>query len=446
MESKVGIYKSSWEIILDFIKTNLPLSSKTIKKGYYYTNIDTLDKILNSGAIYSTNYRYLNDPYEWQYGYNCMKGRCQQIAEQYAKSQDETSIEKKFAEYMLNNILTAQHFLNDYPVHNNNVFRENYSEIFTISFTEEEDLISQWERYAKESGVVLELDFNPFYKKQIYLYQKTVQKREIPIEIEPQKVAYEEQTIKNISKTSMKAMYDYFAGRNLSEKRMAPYFHMFIRYVASYIKNAAYEQEKEIRLSCYPLINEATGKDEIDSSKIIYTIRDGVMIPHVPLYCGKKQDTELSCCGYPIRSIRVGPGYNQNSVFQGLIHRMECGEKKVFLLSEAEQTKIKNRHIIEGLACYVHIIIPKSKSNKDALYMVLENLSSGDRADAELKEEIKKIYSKSALKNLGDVSGELQQLKQNFYERVFMEYEASQFCTSEGILIKKSEIPYLFLN
>lgn len=446
MKSKVGIYKSSWEIILDLLKVNLPLGSRALKKGYYYTNVDTLDKILNSGAIYSTNYRYLNDPCEWQYGYNCIKEKCQTIAEQYKMNQDDTSSEKKFAEYMLNNILKAQHFLNDYPVHNSNVFRGNYSEIFTISFTEEEDLISQWERYAKESGVVLELDFNPIYKKQIYFYQETVKKIKIPIEIEPQKVAYEEQTIKNISKTSMKAMYDYFAGHSLQEGRMTPYFHMLIRYIASYIKNAAYEQEKEIRISCYPLINEARGEDEIDSSKIVYTIRDGVMIPHVPLYCGKMQGTELDCCGYPIRSIRVGPGYNQNSVFQGLIHRMECGEKKVFLLSEAEQIKIKNRHIIEGLASYLNIKIPKSKSNKDALCMVCDKLSSSAPADAGLNEAIKEICSKSKLNNLRDVSDKLQQLKQDFYEQIFQEYETNQFCTSEGILIRKSEIPFLFLS
>lgn len=441
MERQVGIYKSSWEMILDFFKLNSPLGEKVLKKGYYYTNIDTLDKILKSGALYSTNYRYLNDPSEWQYGYNCMKEKCQSIAEQYEKNPDET----KFSEYMLKNILTSQHFLNDYPIHNSNVFRGNYSEIFTISFTEEEDLISQWERYAKESGVVLELDFNLICKKKVYLYQKTVKGNIIPIEIEPQKVAYEEQTIKNISKISMKTMYDYFVGSGWSEEKMAPFFHMFIRYVASYIKNAAYEQEKEIRISCYPLVNEATGAEDIDSSEMIYTIRDGVMTPHIPLYCGMKQGTELTCCGYPIRSIRVGPGYNQNSVYQGLIHRMECGEKQIFLLPKTEQIKIKNRHIIEGLASYVHLAISKSKSNKDILRMIHNKLADNS-ADIELKKAIEKINNESTLQNLRDVSDKLQELKQNFYEQIFKEYESNQFCTSDGILIKKSEIPYLFLN
>lgn len=442
MERKVGTYKSSWEMIMEFFNNGLLLGEKALKKGYYYTTIETLDKILISGALYSTNYRYLNDPSEWQYGYNRIKTECQLVAEQYEKDSGENTKKKDFVRFMRENIFKAQHYLNDYPIYNSNIFRGNYSEIFTISFTEEEDLISQWERYAKESGVVIELDFSAFLKKRICFYQQTLKKVKIPVEIAPQKVAYKENDIKKISRESMKTMFNNFVKRTLTEERLSPYFHMFVRYVASYIKNLAYEQEKEIRISCYPLINEATKVEEIDSSEMIYTIQEGVMIPHVPLYCGIKKGEDLEDCGYPIRSIRVGPGYNQDSVYQSLIHRMECGEKKIYLLSEVEQIEVKNRYILEGLANYAKIAFYKSKSNKATLELVLSKLN--DAEHEELKNAIEEIYNKSKKENLRDVFNELQELKQKFYEQVFKDFEKDQFCTSQGILIKKSEIPYLF--
>lgn len=439
MDKNAGIQKDRWEMILDFFDEKSLLGEADLKKGYYYTTIETLDKILESGALYSTNYRYLNDPSEWQYGYNRLIKECQSVADQYEKNPKK----REFVQYMRENIFKAEHYLNDYPIYSSSIFRGNYSEIFTISFTEEEDLISQWERYAKESGVVLELDFTVLRNMNICLYQQTEKNRKIPIEITPQKVAYRDNNIKAIANKAMKIMLENFNRKSLPEDRFKPYFHMFARYIASYIKNSAYEQEKEIRISCYPLINEAVNAKEMDSSKMVYTIQEGVMIPHVPIYGGIKRGEEVTKCGYPIRSIRVGPGYNQDSVYQSLIHRMECGKKEVCLLSDAEQMKVKNRYILEGLANRMEIKIPKSKSNKFVIGMIIGAMGDGQDY-RELKRSLEEIYNKCEKGNWRDISAKLQELKQKFYEQIFEEYEKDQFCTSEGILIKKSKIPYLF--
>lgn len=373
MSKDAGVKKSSWDTILDFFDGKPLFGENVINKGFYYTTIDTLDKILCSGALYSTNYRYLNDPGEWQYGYNRMIGECRAIAAQY----DSDLAKKEFVRCMCENIFKAQHYLNDYPVYSSSVFRGNYSEIFTISFTEEEDLISQWERYAKESGVVLELDFLPLHNGEICLYQETLNKTRIPVGITPQRVAYKDDEIKVLSEKTMKAMWGMFDEKAFPGDRLRPYFHMFVRYVASYIKNAAYEQEKEIRISCYPLINVATNAKEIDSSKIVYTLQEGVMIPHVPIYCGIKSGDDISVCGFPIRSIRVGPGYNQDSVFQGLIHRIECGEVKICLLPKEDQENVKNRYILAGIADCMKIEISKTQSNRRLLKKLWRNWKNG---------------------------------------------------------------------
>lgn len=448
MSSSVGMSKEKWdEIIFSFWGKPL-IGEKNLLKGYYYTSVETLNKILNSGAVYSTNYRYLNDPGEWKYGYQQLVCECQSILEK------EYSISEKneFVEFMKQILGEKQYYLNDYPVGNDSPFEGNRSEIFTISFTEEEDLISQWDRYAKESGVVLEFDFSPIQQKEIFFYQETMEKKRIAVDILPQKVAYREEDVKRISQKVLETLEEEFTEQGLvPETRIGYHVYMYIRYIASYIKNAAYEQEKEMRISVYPLVTDHKTKDDIDKSSIVYTIQDGVYVPHVPLFCGMRKEDKIINCGFPIRSIRVGPGYNQESVYRGLIHRMECGNKKLYALSEEEQHAVRNRYLIEGLAEFVGIEIPQRKSNRQGLSLIMKkvNQTNGlpDFSSDEIgrfEKAVSEIYQKSRKGNLNDVSNELQMLKHDYYDKIFRKVEEKIYCTSDGILIKRSEIPYIF--
>ena len=79
MKIQVGVGVERWdELSIPFKDVSLT-NNEFPQTGYYYTTIDTLEKILTSGAIYSTNYRYLNDPGEWEFGYQELINVCQKI-------------------------------------------------------------------------------------------------------------------------------------------------------------------------------------------------------------------------------------------------------------------------------------------------------------------------------------------------------------------------------
>ena len=442
MDYQIGVSNVKWgEMDAAFAKE--PVTSNEFpSKGYYYTTVETLEKILQSGAIYSTNYRYLNDPGEWAYGYPKLIEACREELQNGS-----SNYTKKFYNLMKKILFEENFYLNDHPEFGNTPFYNNFSEIFTISFTEEEDLISQWVRYAKESGVVLELDFS-LLGDALFLYQETLKERKIKVQTRARKVAYRDKEISMIAQKVMEELqkeYEKLSYRN--PVRMKPHIYMYIRYFASYIKNTAYEQEKEMRISLMPLVNEQSSRSNIDKSGIKYTIQNGVYVPHIPLYFGRQRGKEIIKCGLPIRSIRVGPGYNQESVYLGLVHRLECGEKNVCLLSEKEQRERKIRFIIEGLAEYFKIKMEESASSRKIAEDVVQKLSQdGELIEfAELKTKLESILSTSKDETMLDASyNELKYLKQTWYNQIFKEIELKSYCTADGILIKRSRIPYIF--
>lgn len=445
---QTGMSEKRWKEMLEYLEDAAWTENECIRKGYYYTSVDTLGKILDSGAIYSTNYHYLNDPVESYHGYRELVEQCEKLLDVLYPGKSKK--EREFKEF-IRDIIQEKSYLNDYPILNDSVFEGNHSELFTLSFTEEEDLISQWERYAKESGVVLELDFAAFDEEAI-LYQQTAEGKEIPIDVLPRNVLYQECDIRESAKKIVEALYeDYPSTQYIPESRLKRYLQMSFRYMASYIKNSAYEQEKELRISIYPLTKEMQRHGEVSFPGIKYTMHDNVFIPHLPIYCGRKKGNKIELCGWPIRSIRVGPGYNQSVVFQGIIHRLECGKSNIQLLSVQEQKVQKNKFILEGIADFYNMDVEAYLTNEQLLRALIMKLSS--KADKKvnlftkqqnLLKELKKIARKSSSEGLEDVVGRVQLIRRDYYDAIFRKYEEKYFCTSEGILIKCSDIPFLF--
>ena len=445
MKLQVGVGIERWdELSIPF--TDISLTNNGFPKtGYYYTTIDTLEKILKSGAIYSTNYRYLNDPGEWEFGYRELVKASQKILNTEYSAQNES----EFARIIKSALEEEKNYLNDYAYPAYSFLQGNYSEVFTISFTQEEDLISQWDRYAKESGVVLEIDFS-LMNEQYFFFKKTINKEKVLVNLRPQYVAYNRSEIMQIGKNVIKTLKKGFENESIPDMRLKTYVYMYMRYFASYIKNTAYEQEKEIRISFYPLVYEQNKKNNIDKCDIKYTIQDGVFVPHIPIYCGKKTDDgEIEVSGFPIRSIRVGPGYNQEAVFKGLIHRMEYGDDLIAHFPETEQKERKICFIIKTIAQYLNTNVHESDSNRQLLKRLCEcqeyPQSFPPAEWMRLKNLMNAIYKKSNRdKKLIQQYEEIIGLKQECYNIIFKEAEENNYCTKDGIIIKRSEIPYIF--
>lgn len=104
---------------------------------YYYTTTETTSFILKKGDIFATNISYLNDSEEYINGLKELRELlCGNTAGKYAKS--------------------AQKYLPGAEVYRKAL--KEVHDIYSISFSQEKDLLSQWYMYAKESGVRLKMN------------------------------------------------------------------------------------------------------------------------------------------------------------------------------------------------------------------------------------------------------------------------------------------------
>ncbi|MDE5590026.1 MAG: hypothetical protein K2J60_12970 [Acetatifactor sp.] len=100
---------------------------------YYYTTAETMKYILTQGDIYATHISYLNDLEEYVNG-------LRELREIFANREQGDG--------------KPANIIND------DIYEEAIREIpqiYSISFSKEADLLSQWYMYARESGVRLGL-------------------------------------------------------------------------------------------------------------------------------------------------------------------------------------------------------------------------------------------------------------------------------------------------
>lgn len=444
----IGMMESEWRSLADEIKYQVDENQilTPASKGYYYTNVETLKLILEKGDIYSTNFRYLNDPSEWQYGFeraiNAITKNLEQRKNEYGND---------FINIMSEVIGLPPHYLNDYSPYSKNPFENNFSEIFTISFTTEDDLISQWDRYSKESGVVLELDFSLFKENKLVFVQESKNNKQCILGLCPYNVLYEDGEINKVLESMLKTMNEEFCEENCNHTKIRYTFYRMVRYYASFIKNYSYRQEKEIRLSLYPIKKDAKKKEEIDASKIEYTIYEHVLKPHVPIFCTSLDEdgnTAIEKCGWPIRSIKVGPGYNQESVYQGIIHRLECQSKTLYQQNEQQIIQTKLNFFLKALEEYIKQFTKEdsdeSLSNRERLFKFSQVAQTKDEDITQLQSKLENLLNESKEESLSDIMEKLLFIKQRYYEKIFLQYEKNVYCTSDGIIVKRSNIPYIF--
>ena len=99
---------------------------------YYYTTTETMSFILKKGDIFATNISYLNDSEEYINGLKELRELlCGDKADRYVQS--------------------AQNHLAEADAYREALKKAH--DIYSISFSQEKDLLSQWYMYAKESGV-----------------------------------------------------------------------------------------------------------------------------------------------------------------------------------------------------------------------------------------------------------------------------------------------------
>lgn len=358
---------------------------------YYYTTAETMKCILTQGDIFATHISYLNDSEEYVNGLRELKEVF--LGERLGKLCG-TGIK----EYLKGE--AYEEALKDIP------------EIYSISFSKEADLLSQWYMYARESGVRLGMLF-PEEKQTFQIKRKDVKgskksnnpKRPMEaslknvhyftrIGMSPGEYAGETESIAQIVEEYAEELGidDFDANGVRLWKEIAPY-----------IKNYEFRQEKEVRLVFNANIS---GRSRSDVDLIEYRNASGVLIPYLDIYREN---------GWPVVEIMVGPGRNQERVFHSICHFVENNSLEVPEIDQKESM----RRFMNAMSSY------QVDQDRIEEYCSKIEKSVAERAGI--------ITYKSAVYEIlkKEIGHEREYLDRNYYSNC-------------GIIVRKSNAPYVF--
>lgn len=355
---------------------------------YYYTTAETMKYILTQGNIFATHISYLNDSEEYINGL------------------------RELRELFPDRALNGEEITDSL---NPNTYEEALKEIpqiYSISFSKEADLLSQWYMYAKESGVRLGLSFSG--KKQDFEIKRKCAGKDDPkksVESTLRDVHYFTRMgmpyheYQNEKEAISKVIQEYAGEIGIQRDDDANYIRLW-KEIAPYIKNYEFRQEREVRLVFNAVVNGGNAVNKADVDLIEYRNANGVLIPYIDVY--RKE-------GWPVVEIMVGPGRNQTRVFNSICHFVDHNALKI---PEIDQTQNMER-FVKGMSSY-----QVETSSIDTYCKEIEKAVDGGHGILTYKEQIYDI-----LKN------------KNGHER---EYLDRNYYSDRGIIVRKSNAPYVF--
>ncbi|MCI9421415.1 MAG: hypothetical protein HFG81_01690 [Dorea sp.] len=268
---------------------------------YYYTSTDTMRYILEKGDIFATNIRYMNDSEEYTNG----------LEELFRLAGNEELVNKWLNERGRNDIGTED-IKQTFTEENLEKCRRNM-DYYSISFCQKNDLLSQWAIYAKESGASIKMNFeNDSY----HFYTDSEEKGEkSQWELAPEKVLYFTRDSMEDEKDEYKRqaflILDKLYARDFKDQTEGK--DEVWRYVSTFVKRYDFYQEAESRLVFQPT-------QTAYYPRVQYRMDQKVLKPYLDMICKD---------GWPIWEIMIGPGFNQQVVYNSVEHFLNHVEIKV---------------------------------------------------------------------------------------------------------------------
>lgn len=178
---------------------------------------------------------------------------------------------------------------------------------FIICFCRDGNFLPQWEYYGKECGVSIEFDLDNCCYDGLTPYHN--KKPNFPIEIPPRRILYTEAD----KKRAMKYINNY----SIEDKVSADILPLQGIAIASFMKHESFKAEKEVRLLFSPI--EFIGIDNNISKELVkFRESDGITKPYMEIHIKHKKEGK-----HPIKSVTVGPGTNQDIVFNAIVKFMQ---------------------------------------------------------------------------------------------------------------------------
>lgn len=340
--------------------------------------------ILQNGNIYATNLKYMNDSEEYSNGLIEVRKILNEHYEETKKTIDEAKLRELL---------------------------KGHTEYYSISFSTQRDLLSQWSMYAGESGVSLKLNFE---NKQNYKFyaagkEKQEERKYSVSNVKPRRVYYvtqssmekeEYDSVKEKILEEIEERYDPIVLGDLESENAIKVW----QDMTPYVKRYEFYQEGEFRLAY-------SSWDFPDALRIDYRNDRHVLKPYLDVECEN---------GWPVEEIIVGPGFNQHAVFTSLTHYMEHADLKI--------PEVNSNVFVER--CEMYFQQKKKIPDKvQKMWNAYKNRLGTSDVDARYKlfETFKREIMEAT-----DISKD------------YKKHLSNKHLSKYGVLITKSEIPYKY--
>lgn len=241
-----------------------------IKYGHY-TSIPGLLGIIDKGNLWATNIRFLNDEQEFKHALDLIKNVIPNS--RITREQPEHPIHKQFIQGIQSELKSLDDYKSD--------------SVFTLSFSEETDLLSQWRGYcAINSGYCIEFDAEKILQSAKNNFK----------EARLLKCIYKNEEKDSLIKKLLNTYWEKYDSPNNNEIRK----HIFeelkkeLLFLASHFKHPSFSEEKEHRVVIVV---------EYESiEKVLFREGRSSLVPYISI--PETRDA--------IKNVTIGPTSNKN--------------------------------------------------------------------------------------------------------------------------------------
>lgn len=269
---------------------------------YHYTSLENCLKMLEHKngyfEMWASHISFLNDKEEHVNGLKM--------------------IEHKVEDLLISKGDNLSDLIEDYEEKRTNQFTL-LTDIFVVCFCSERNLLSQWKYYGKNSGIAIQYNLNDCkYSGYIQGIDNVKIEEQRFINNFPHKVIYDnlqkQAIVDEFIKEYIYKIYD--SDKDNIEKRRTIERNMDKLYTfAPLFKHDSFSEESESRLLFRPLYMQPA---KSASNMIYYRASEGRIIPYMKIRVrGRKENGKRKPV---IKSLTVGPGQNQDLIFEALKH------------------------------------------------------------------------------------------------------------------------------
>lgn len=408
-------------------------------KLYHYTSTRVLNAILSKGAFRASNLFYLNDKIEYRMGIDVLK-----------------------------RVFEKDEVLNNYIACISDLNGREWAGIYSISFSNKEDELQQWITYARESGVCIELNSDIIWER-----DNEEKDRELQLGIKGGtnsylyysstcflKLAYEKGAFlsteklpqldaNRIKRAFAKAILefndDWIDESVLDEECIQRKWEEnpqlaqnFLKLLSAYYKEERFKGEGEIRAAFLP-----ARKDKKIYSQIEYFEQpNGILRPYMDVFFFHNYHNgdpyKVEC---PIKSITIGPGGGQDSVFDSVVHRLEYGDTKVWEYTKEEKEKLLAEYVYGCFQQYNEKI--ENGWYRKIADKIIQKWCNKIGYQYKI-EEATKIKVKIRIWLGEEEKKEIDDKQEKEIDAIVESFLKDNYFSSKGIWVKKSSVSYIF--